>query len=58
MLFSQAELNNNSTFYTDSNGLFMIERRTNFKEKDENHTNVASNMYPITSMVYIKDHHS
>jgi len=58
MLFSQAGLNNNSTFYTDSNGLFMVERKTRFKEKDENHTNVASNMYPITSLVYIKDEYS
>lgn len=50
--------NGNQTFYTDSNGLEMQERRINYRPtfsiKDTNQ-NVSSNFYPVTSAIALRD---
>lgn len=55
--FFAYNLNNNNTFYTDSNGLEMQERVLNYRptwnySSDEP---IASNYYPINSAIVIND---
>jgi len=56
-MFDEFEMN--KTFWTDSNGLEMQERRLNFNprfpwpSKDEQ--NVSSNYYPVDSAIVVKD---
>jgi len=55
--------NNQQTFYTDSNGLEMQERKLNYRsyynitEDMYSHvnSNITANMYPINSAISIKD---
>ena len=52
------DFNANSTFYTDSNGLEMQERRIDYQEtfslaKDKQ--KIASNYYPVTSAIAMRD---
>lgn len=50
-------LENDETFYSDSNGLSLLERRMN-KHNDyepENENLYAQNTYPITKIVLLKD---
>jgi hypothetical protein len=53
----ETEIINNGVFYTDSNGLGLIER--SFMEQDVEYgsdtISLASNLYPVTSLALIKD---
>lgn len=52
------DFDNNSTFYTDSNGREMIKRVLNHRpDYTANYTAepVASNYYPVTSKIQIRD---
>ena len=51
------QIKNNDIFYTDSNGLFIEKRKRNFREWYDiaNQEPVSSNLYPVTSFIYIQD---
>lgn len=53
----KTNLNTKSTFYTDSNGREMLQRVKNFRPtwKFQTSQPVASNYYPITSKILIRD---
>ncbi len=52
----QTQIDNNSTFYTDSAGLEMLERKINFRPtwKLDPHQYAAGNYYPINSAISIE----
>lgn len=56
-VFEVNEINNNGTFYTDSNGLEMLERELNVRPTFDLVTNqtIASNFYPVNSAIAIRD---
>jgi len=61
MDFKVDKLNNNQTFYTDSNGLEMQERILNYRPTwnislnyEEHNDNISANFYPINSAISIK----
>ncbi|XP_074026193.1 lysosomal alpha-mannosidase isoform X2 [Leptinotarsa decemlineata] len=54
------DFDNKNTFYTDSNGREMIKRMKNHRSDykyDHKYEPVASNYYPVTSKLVIKDEH-
>ena len=54
----QTKIENNDEFYTDSNGLEMIQRKLNYRPTwnfSKTDDPIASNYYPITKMISIKD---
>lgn len=60
--FQVEGLDNNSTFYTDSNGLEMQKRILNYRPTwdiqgnyNDSHENVTANYYPINSAISMKD---
>lgn len=57
MNFYSFDIDNNSTFYTDSNGLEMQERILNYRPTWDLVTrqNVTANYYPIQTALAIKD---
>lgn len=56
--FTVDDFKNNQTFYTDSNGREMMQRKLNYRPTytyDSSLEPVASNYYPVTSKISIKD---
>ena len=61
--FHTPDVDNNGTFYTDSNGMEMLERKLNYRSYydiqthmyDYNPQNITANYYPVNSAVAIKD---
>ena len=61
--FNAHDFDNNQTFYTDSNGLEMLERKLNYRHYYDiyshmykyNHQNITANYYPINSAIAIKE---
>ncbi|XP_066143340.1 lysosomal alpha-mannosidase-like [Euwallacea fornicatus] len=56
--FTVEDFKNNETFYTDSNGREMIERKLNYRPTFTYNSTVepvTSNYYPVTSKIVIKD---
>jgi lysosomal alpha-mannosidase len=56
--FSVSDFSNQGTFYTDSNGREQIKRELNTRsdyDYDPSEEPVASNYYPVTSKIVIKD---
>lgn len=50
--------NANQTFWTDSNGLRMVERKLNYQSsyvQDHCDFNISNNFYPVTSAIAIRD---
>ncbi|XP_034666350.1 lysosomal alpha-mannosidase [Drosophila subobscura] len=52
-------LSSNGSFYTDSNGREMLERKRNQREffKPDMTEEISGNYYPVTSQMYIQDEH-
>lgn len=56
--FTITDFNNTNTFYTDSNGREMLKRVKDYRVDYEYNTTaepVASNYYPVTSNILIRD---
>jgi hypothetical protein len=55
--FKSLDIDNNGTFYTDSNGLEMQKRILNFRPWDNftTYEKISSNYYPINSAIAIVD---
>jgi len=55
--FQTMDIDNNNTFYTDSNGLEMQKRRLNYRPTWNLNTtqNASANYYPVNSAIVIRD---
>lgn len=54
----ETDLQTNGSFFTDTNGREVIRRRRNYRSnwKVENSEPVASNYYPVTSWIFLRDY--
>ena len=53
----KSDISNKKVFYTDSNGLDMMERKLNYRPtfNVSNYEPIPGNFYPVTSIIGIKD---